>query len=360
MKKHASFISSSAQGIEEHFFTLEAPVTETFAEDLKILLENYEQQLAQYGCTVEDEFLLRFHLSDPANQKSLLRAQLGERCSFVSVVGQTPVNSRIALESWCWKNWRQMKNYTPSWFQSSTSKANSYDQMAAEFAELDEYISGKGLSVELNTVRTWIYCKDVDNNYVGLVKARNDYFATRGMTRETHFITSTGIEGQCGDPHRLVRMDSLSFSDLKREQIQFLYALENLSPTAIYGVSFERGTRMIWGDRSQFYISGTASIDKEGNVLHIGDVRLQTRRMLENIRALLAEGGAELKDIKWGTLYLRDPHDAKIALEEIARAGISEELPLVVLQAPVCRPTWLVEMECIAVKSENNNFPILG
>ena len=358
MKRHSSFVSP--RGIEEHFFTLCAPVTETFAGDLKELLDSYAQMLAEYQCCAEDEFLLRFHLSDPANQEPLLREQLGERASFVSVVGQTPVNSRIALESWCWKNWRSMKNYTPYWFQSGTSKEGSYEQMAAEFTELDAFISSKELTVELNTVRTWIYCKDVDNNYAGLVKARNDYFSSRGMTRDTHFITSTGIEGECGDPHRLVRMDSLSFGGIKREQIQFLYALEHLSPTALYGVSFERGTRMIWGDRSHFFISGTASIDKKGDVLHIGDVRLQTRRLLENVRALLAEGGAGLKDIKWGTLYLRDFHDAAIALEEIRNAGLPGDMPLAVLQAPVCRPAWLVEMECVAVKAENNPFPALG
>ena len=78
------------------------------------------------------------------------------------------------------------------------------------------------------------------------------------------------------------------------------------------------------------------------------------------IKALLAEGGADLSHIKWGTLYLRDKADASIALEELARAGIPGTLPLVVLQAPVCRPAWLVEMECIAVKEETNPFPVLG
>ena len=359
MKRHTSF-KPDLNGIEEHFFSLVAPVTESFGEDLEALLQSYAGMLAEYSCAIEDEFLLRFHLSDPANQEPLLREKLRGRCSFVSVVGQPPVNSRIALESWCWKNWRQMKNYTAYWFQSNDTRGNSYDQMAAEFAELDAFAGSKNITVELNTLRTWIYCKDVDNNYAGLVKARNDYFATRGMTAKTHFITSTGIAGECGDPHRLVRMDSLSFDRIKREQIQFLYALENLSPTAIYGVSFERGTRMKWGDRSHYYISGTASIDKEGHVLHLGNVRLQTRRMLENIRALLAEGNADLSDIKCGTLYLRDKCDAGIALDEIARSGISSEVPMVVLEAPVCRPTWLVEMECIAVKKESNPYPVLG
>ena len=237
--------------------------------------------------------------------------------------------------------------------------AEAENSIPAETAAPADELSGS-TTVELNTIRTWLYCKDVDNNYADLVTARNDYFATRGMTAQTHFITSTGIEGQCGDPHRVVRMDSLTVSNLKREQIQFLYALENLSPTAIYGVSFERGTRLIWGDRSHCLISGTASIDKAGIVLHVGDVRLQTRRMMENIRALLAEGNAEISDIKWGTLYLRDMVDAPIVLEELARAGIPADMPLVTLKAPVCRPTWLVEMECVAVKKENNPYPVLG
>lgn len=359
MKKHSSFISK-ANGIEEHFFALSAPLTENFAGDLEKLLADYSEILAQYQCTSEDEFLLRFHLSDPANQECILREKLGERNAFVSVVGQPPVGGRVCLESWCWKNWRAMKNYTPYWFQTGETKAGSYAQTAAEFDALDSFLSARGLNVELNTVRTWLYCKDVDNNYAGLVKARNDYFATRGLTSQTHFIASTGIAGECGAPDRLVRMDSLSFGNISREQIQFLYAYENLSPTAIYGVSFERGTRMIWGDRSHCYISGTASIDSKGKVLHVGDVRLQTRRVMENIRALLAEADAGIGDIKWGTLYLRDRSDASIALEEIARAGLDESIPLAVLEAPVCRPAWLVEMECVAVKAEENPFPVLG
>jgi enamine deaminase RidA (YjgF/YER057c/UK114 family) len=239
-------------------------------------------------------------------------------------------------------------------------KKGSYAQTAAEFAELDDFVTSQGMSVELNSVRTWLYCKDVDNNYADLVTARNDYFATRGMTAQTHFITSTGIEGQCGDPHRLVRMDTLTVGRIAREQIQFLYALDHLSPTAIYGVSFERGTRVKWGDRSHYYISGTASIDKAGNVLYIGNARQQTRRIMENVTALLAEGGGSLNDIKCGTLYLRDMNDTQRVLEELVSAGWDPDTPLVVLKAPVCRPTWLVELECIAVKADSNPFPVLG
>jgi hypothetical protein len=29
--------------------------------------------------------------------------------------------------------------------------------------------------------------------------------------------------------------------------------------------------------------------------------------------------------------------------------------PFVIVYAPVCRPGWLIETECIAIKKENNN-----
>ena len=152
-------------------------------------------------------------------------------------------------------------------------------------------------------------------------------------------------------------MDSINYPTLQAGQMQYLYALENLSPTAIYGVSFERGTRLILGDRSHYFISGTASIDKQGKVMYPGDVAAQTRRLLDNIEALLQEGEASLSDIKLATLYLRDTADADMT-RKIVFDRIGRTLPLVTVKAPVCRPAWLVEMECIAVNNKgSSNFP---
>ena len=359
MIRHAQFISP-ANGVEEHFFAGDAGCASDFGTDLDRLLPELDEALRAHRCGPEDIFLLRFHLSDPANQAALLRRKLAGRNAFISIVGQPPLNARAAAECWCIKAWRQMKNCTPCWFQTAAVKEGSYAQTAAEFAELDAFLRSRGLDMELNTVRTWLYCRDVDNNYAGLVKARNDCFARKNLTAQTHFIASTGIEGQCEDPHRLVRMDTLNFGGLRREQIQFLYAADHLSPTALYGVSFERGTRLRWGDRSHCIISGTASIDREGQVLFTADVRRQTRRVVENIAALLAEADAGIGDIKWGTLYLRDIADAAVVRDELAKGGLGPELPLVILKAPVCRPSWLVELECLAVKAEKAPFPVFA
>jgi len=369
--KHSNFVTGS--GVKEDFFSVvsRAPGAD-FASEITGLLQQYDKALSQYDCSEASEVVLRFHLSDVTNQFAILQKVLAGRQSFISVIGQSPAKCcRVALEAW--HSSPVKKHFTPATLQVKSANytalwhhlpenhaAGSFDQTAVEFEELKNMLANCNANVKDHTVRTWLYCRDVDNNYAGLVKARNQFFAANDLTCNTHFIASTGIEGQSAAVDRLVQMDSINYPALQPGQMQYLYALDMLSPTALYGVSFERGTRLIFGDRSHYYISGTASIDRHGQVVHPGNVLLQTRRMLENIQALLNEGNAALSDIKSATLYLRDPADAD-AVEAIIAEKLGFDLPLVTLKAPVCRPAWLVEMECIAVNNKGNEkFPPLA
>ena len=366
---HAEF--TNARGVREDFFTASGAVDECFAQEAEALFAAYESELAKYGCSLASEMLLRIHLSDVTNQLEILKSVLKDRCSFISIIGQPPVdNRRIAIEAWHWQGAGKslygdalemaLANYKVLWFKKEALQAvGSFDQTYEEFAALGDYLKSHNANVAEHTVRTWLYNRDVDNNYAGLVQARNKYFSEIGLTKDTHFIASTGIEGQMANVKRLVKMDSINYPDLQPGQMQYLYALENLSPTAIYGVSFERGTRLIFGDRSHYFISGTASIDKHGEVMYLCDVAKQTHRIMDNVEALLSEGDAALSDIKLATLYLRDTADADIA-RNIIFERIGKNLPMVTVKAPVCRPTWLVEMECIAVNDKGSSkYPIL-
>lgn len=368
MVSHAEF--STLNGIKEDFFTVLSTPRSDFKREAAELLERYENALTQYGCSPKTEMLLRFHLSDVTNQAPALKELLSNRSACISITGQPPAGGqRIALEAWHWSGMTKeksaalhiaLKNYKPLWFNlEEVSATGSYDQTYEEFSKLKEELSASGANIADHTVRTWLYCRDVDNNYAGLVQARNKFFAENGLTKDTHFIASTGIEGQSAAVNRLVRMDSLSYPGLQPGQMQYLTAPEMLSPTTIYGVSFERGTRLIFGDRSHYFISGTASIDKDGIVVHPFDVQKQTRRMLENIEALLKDGDADMSDIISGTLYLRDYADAALVLP-IVREKLGPRPVLVTVKAPVCRPAWLVELECIAInnKGEEKYLPL--
>jgi enamine deaminase RidA (YjgF/YER057c/UK114 family) len=111
-------------------------------------------------------------------------------------------------------------------------------------------------------------------------------------------------------------------------------------------VAFERGVRIALPGKYEYFISGTASINHLGEVINVGNVTSQADRLLENIGALLADGGATMADVKYFIIYLRDLADAPAI--EAYMAGHYPDVPHIVTHAKVCRPAWLVEMECIA------------
>ena len=118
--------------------------------------------------------------------------------------------------------------------------------------------------------------------------------------------------------------------------------------------SFSRGLRLDLGNVSVLLISGTASIGANGESLHIGDFRAQCRRTFDNITALLAAEGATWKDIVRTTCYLRDiDRDYEAFNEERTRFYAEQGLdPLPAstgIQAHLCRPELLVEIEAIAM-----------
>ena len=122
-------------------------------------------------------------------------------------------------------------------------------------------IAGTDMTMERNLVRTWIYVTNIDVNYQGVVEARNDVFDQQGLTAETHYIASTGhrrsnIRTSCICSYRL---SDRSRYQGRRQAIS--QALNHLNPTHEYGVAFEQ-TSLSLLQKKQYFISGTASIDK--------------------------------------------------------------------------------------------------
>ena len=118
-------------------------------------------------------------------------------------------------------------------------------------------------------------------------------------------------------------------------------------------VSFTRGMRVELGQCVMLFISGTASVGENGESLHPGDIEAQTRRTFHNITGLLAGEGADWHDIVRTTCYLADfrYYDP---FNEVRNAFYSEQgldpLPAsTCIEARICRPELLVEIEAIAV-----------
>jgi len=118
--------------------------------------------------------------------------------------------------------------------------------------------------------------------------------------------------------------------------------------------SFSRGLRIELGGYGLLLISGTASVDENGNTIHPGDFRAQCWRTYRNITELLKSEGASWHDVVRTTCYLRDIERDYRDFNEIRTAFFAwlrlDPLPASTgIQARLCREDLLVEIEAIAV-----------
>lgn len=309
-------------------------------------------------------FFVRFHLSDIATQANCVKESFaGKKCA-VSIVGQPPMplskvqaiamfESDIEITA-VDANTIKVSNGSEECYWTTRlvdPHDDSYKQTHHQLQQYEKFLADNGMNIADNCVRTWFFVRDIDRNYGGVVVGRRENFLLNGLTPDTHYIASTGIEGKHEDHNVLSVLDAYAVKGISPDKMQILYAAQNMNKTIEYGVTFERGVCVHHSaGYKQVYISGTASIDTKGEVLHVGDIKGQVRRMTENVGALLKEAGCNWNDISQATVYLRDIADYECAYNELSK--IMTDKQFIVVQAPVCRPAWLIEMEAIAIGKE--------
>lgn len=356
---------------------------ELFAYQLDRLLEAERRLMERPQMNGMKAVFKRYFLSDAVNQAPLIPVE--ENCS-VSLIQQPPLNgSRVALwiyfvdiDEVCNEGGTTIvkhNGYEHLWNSLTPSPSptrrgetirgrngdddgDSYGQAEDLLRRYESILAEHGATIAENCIRTWFFVRDVDIQYKGLVDARREYFEKIGLTKDTHYIASTGIGGTSASRKAIHQMGAYAVKGLAKEQIVYLQAADNMNRTSDYGVTFERGTKVMYGDRAHLFVSGTASIDNRGKVVHEGDICKQTERMWANVEALLKEGGQDWDDVMQIIVYLRDTADANIVRDMFTEKF--PDTPFVITLAPVCRPEWLIEMECIGVApreaSQQANF----
>jgi len=379
--KGSSFKTSSS--VEEVFLTIDTDEKASFTDELNSLYTTYLNTVEQYGLSEETLVFSRFYIADIANQKAALRESkiFGIlKNSAVSIIQQCPAfGGDVSLLVYHIKHDGQAfqkevftcdnenrrngaiihgQNYDLLWVANfyGTGPFDPYKQTTEIFKSFNTILVMKGMTLLNNAIRTWVYVRDIDNNYKGMVNARKDFFEQHGLNPETRYIASTGIEGFSREVHSLVSFDAYAIKNLTDGQIVRMEALDNLPPTISYGVTFERGTRVRFGDRSHLHISGTASIDKNGEVMHLSDVKKQTERSIENVQALLDSHGVALQNLAYLIVYVRNIKDRN-KVWDVLENKIPADIPILLLEGAVCRPDWLVELEGIAIIDDSNDFP---
>src|SRR5208337_4393339 len=94
------------------------------------------------------------------------------------------------------------------------------------------------------------------------------------------------------------------------------------------------------------FVAGQACVNPQTNELEFGDIQAETRRTLQNIRAILEAAGSSLKDVVRVGVFLADMNDFA-AMNEIYKQFFAEDQPArttVGAQLPKIK----IENDCIA------------
>jgi enamine deaminase RidA (YjgF/YER057c/UK114 family) len=235
---------------------------------------------------------------------------------------------------------------------TSTDLASIKEQTRSILDQVADFCKVRSMS-HGNIIRTWLYIREMDRNYAGMSDTRSEVFHSWGMNEAFGYPASTGIGGGTANHKALVSLDAIILDGIKKEQLQKMEALSHMSHTMAYGVTFERGLKVNYGDRSHMYISGTASIDSMGNVLYPGDLMGQAKRSLENIRMLLGASDGAMDDVVYLIVYFRDADGAE-QVDRYLKENLPAHIPYILLKGTVCRPGWLIEIEGVAISKERH------
>ena len=100
------------------------------------------------------------------------------------------------------------------------------------------------------------------------------------------------------------------------------------------------------------YTAGQVSLDSDGNVVGAGDMKAQTRQVMENLKTVLEAAGSSLEDVVKVVVYVTDM-SRMAEVQEVRREYFSNSRPAStgVEITALAFPGLMVEIEAIAIKS---------
>ncbi|HEY8758875.1 MAG TPA: RidA family protein [Candidatus Limnocylindria bacterium] len=100
------------------------------------------------------------------------------------------------------------------------------------------------------------------------------------------------------------------------------------------------------------FCAGQVALDPASGESVAGDVRAQTERVLENLTAVLAAAGSDLRHVVKTTVYLTDFNDFA-AMNEVYAARFGDHRPARATVGVSALPKGLrVEIECVAIRGK--------
>ena len=129
-------------------------------------------------------------------------------------------------------------------------------------------------------------------------------------------------------------------------------ALNRLNPSGMYSPNKGIYSQVVTSTgATTIHVAGTVPFNKDATVVGVGDMKAQTRQILENLRISLEAAGAQPFNVVRINVFTLDTDDYvdNGAPEVIAFFGDTKPCSTTVQVSRLVHPDWLVEIEATAV-----------
>jgi enamine deaminase RidA (YjgF/YER057c/UK114 family) len=228
---------------------------------------------------------------------------------------------------------------------SAPEAGDAPQQARAMFERAQGILQSEGASF-LNVPRTWIWLHDINGWYSDFNRARTGFFTDYGILGTTvhpPMPASTGIGlGLAGGAACAMDLTAVLEPD---NAIDHLQAAGRQRSAFEYGSAFSRASQAVTPGGRTVFVSGTASIDRQGQSVHVGDALGQIHATIDNVMAVLSDMECGPADVVQTLAYCKTPE------AEAAFAGVRDTLdwPWITMICDVCRPELLFEIEVTAM-----------
>lgn len=364
-----------------------------FGEQVRSCIEQLQEFIDQgedlrLFVTQQTFFILAHSREQYEERSAIIRDELLKRCGIslpaTSIVAQSPAGDMdVVLELICTRavdnktvTYKSLEgvNYTIIEYQGyktlhCAGLMGTVDDTIAQasgraFETALQILAQEGLTIQ-NIIRQWNYIEniaivedlnapqnyqdfnDVRATYYDQVQFNQGYPAATGIGQDTGGVIISFIAVSDSDIISIKPIINPGQIDAHKYSELVLEGSSNQKCTP----KFERAKLVSIGSRNYIYVSGTASILGEKTV-HVGDVELQTKTTIDNIKRLFSKENQESVGLDFDVAKIQFSHlrvyvkfKADIpAVQRICDAELNCKSSLF-LESDVCREDLLVEIE---------------
>jgi enamine deaminase RidA (YjgF/YER057c/UK114 family) len=198
-----------------------------------------------------------------------------------------------------------------------------------------------------NVIRTWYYLDDILGWYKDFNLVRTSFFIEHEIFKNL-VPASTGIGGKNPSGSE-VCLDLIALKPKSNE-----FSISQVSsplqcPAENYGSSFSRAVTYSDNEYVNLTVSGTASINPEGETMHANDILKQIDLTFKVVTAILESQNFRLTDIIRFYAYCSDKSFSKVFYDYI-ETNIPLRFAFICSENKICRDGLLFEIELDAIK----------